>query len=539
MPVPQDILSRAKTNDREEDAPRILPRHTESLCPECLSVVAATLYEADERVYMRKRCPDHGTCNELISSDARFYELMAQRDLSANGLAPCPSPRTQDCPQACGLCADHLSGPMMINIDLTNRCNLHCPICFASAGARQEVVELSLDQIRRLLDLSCESSAYLAPCLQYTGGEPTVHPEFLQALREARGRNFAQIQAATNGLRFGTEPEFAAQASEAGLNVAYLQFDGFSDDVYRQTRGRPLLDIKLAAIENLYAARIRTILVPTVAKGINEDQLGRLVEFAIKNSDRICAISFQPVAFTGRLNYAERLARRFTIADLAREIERQTGLAQMYRDWYPFCFVDPFARLIEALGKTPTLSLGCSPACGAATYLIVDSQTGVTMPIPAFVDVQPLMETIYSAARRLKHAGMLGRLSATGELRHLRRFHRQEKGLAGWSFGKFVDFLLDFVEFRQRYGNNDARVATTEAMRYRSVLLAGMHFQDVYNYQLDRVRRCVIHYAAPDGRIYPFCTYNSGPCHRWRAEREVAIPLERYQRQFRGHHITG
>jgi uncharacterized radical SAM superfamily Fe-S cluster-containing enzyme len=529
MELSQKIPKHETTTDEPNGASGLLPIDTQSLCPECLRVIRATIYEADGRVFMRKRCLTHGAYQELLSSDATFYRLMLTRDRSAHATLPPAAATAPDCPRACGLCADHLSGPMMINIDLTNRCNLHCPICFANADARQEVAELNLDQIRRLLDLSCTTNAYRPPCLQYTGGEPTVHPEFLPALREAAARKFAQVQVATNGLRFAREPEFAAQAGEAGLNVAYLQFDGLRDEVYQRLRGRPLLELKRAAIANLYAAGVRTILVPTVVKGINDDQLGRILAFAVEHSAEVCAISWQPVAFTGRLDYAQRLAQRFTVADLVHEIERQTGLVEAYRDWYPFCFVDPFARLVEALDRAPTMALSCSPACGVATYLIVDSRTRRAAPLPSFIAVEPLMDTLRQTAARLQKGGLFGRMYATRELRGLHRFHDRKRGPANWSFEEFVDFLLDFVDFRERYGDNDARVKATENLRYRPLLMAGMHFQDVYNYQLDRVRRCVIHYAAADGRMYPFCSYNSGPCYRQRVESRLAVPLSRYQ----------
>ena len=527
MSLPQ--LSRERAEIRTDEH-RVLPRNTQSLCPECLTVVPATLYESGGRVFMQKQCSVHGSFRELISSDARFFSLMVERDLAITRKVAhplCKDGRT--CPQACGLCEEHLSGPIMMNIDLTHRCNLNCPVCFANAGARREVVELDLDQLRRLLDLSCGVHDVPIPCLQYTGGEPTVHPAFLDALREARQRNFAQIQAATNGVRFGQEPEFAAQASEAGLNVAYLQFDGMTDDVYQRMRGRPLLDIKLAAIENLYAAGIRAILVPTIAKGINDDQLGRIIEFAVEHNEAICGISWQPIAFTGRLDYRQRLALRFTAADLAREIEEQTGWIQMYRDWYPFCFVDPFVRLVEALEKTPNVTLSCSPMCGAATYLIVDSRTNKATPLPAFVDVVPLMQTIRSAVAQLQRGGLLNRLSVSRQLQRLHRFYHADAAPPDWPFEQFADFMMDFVDFRKRYSDNDARYKANKIMRHRPFLMASMHFQDAYNYQLERVQRCVVHYAAPDGRIYPFCSYNSGPCHRKAIEGHFAVPLEQYQ----------
>jgi uncharacterized radical SAM superfamily Fe-S cluster-containing enzyme len=515
--------------DTQASEHMMLPIRTQSLCPECLGVIAATLHEAGGRIFMSKQCPTHGPFRELISSDATFFRLMIQRDMAVTRKVAHPlDSGGRTCPQACGLCGEHLSGPVMMNIDLTNRCNLSCPICFANADARREVVELSLDQVRRMLDQSCAIHDVQASCLQYTGGEPTVHPEFLQALREARARNFAQVQVATNGIRFGKDAEFAAQAGEAGLNLAYLQFDGLSDDVYQKTRGRPLLDIKLAAIENLYAVGIRTILVPTVAKGINDDQLGRILRFAIEHNREIGGISWQPIAFTGRLDYEQRLSMRFTIADLARGIEQQSGLIHKYRDWYPFGFVDPFGRLIEVLDRHPTVGLSCNPICGACTYLIVDSKTNEAAPLPAFVDVEPMMETVRVAAERLKRGGMFNKLSVTRQLRKLRRFYHEDAAPPDWSFDGFVDFLTDFVDFRQRYGNNEARLRGNESMRHRPMLMACMHFQDAYNYQLDRVQRCLVHYAAPDGRIYPFCSYNSGPCHRKQVEARFAVPLEQY-----------
>jgi uncharacterized radical SAM superfamily Fe-S cluster-containing enzyme len=514
---------------------QVLPGRTRSLCPECLAVADAILYEEDDRVLMKKYCAVHGTFTELISSDATFFRLLAERDRAiTRGVERPLVDAARPCPEGCGLCANHLSGPIMVNIDLTNRCNLRCPICFANAGARGQVVELSLDQVRRLLDLAGGTQECPPLCLQYSGGEPTVHPQFLEMVKEASRRGFAQIQIATNGLKFAHDPEFAARAGQAGLNAAYLQFDGLTDAVYEQTRGRPLLDVKQAALENLYGAGIRTILVPTIIKGINDDQVGAITRFAIDYSEKISGISWQPVAFTGRLDHQQRLAQRFTVADLAREMEGQTGFVRMYRDWYPFCFVDPFARLLEAVqDQGPNVAMSCHPACGAATFLIIDSQTRRATPIPAFVDVEPLMGLMGSAAQRLYHGGLLRKLHISHELAKLRRYYHQEAAPAGWSFDSFVEFLVDFADFRRRYGSNEARVKSS-LVRHRSLLMACMHFQDVYNYQLDRVRRCVIHYAAPDGYLYPFCSYNSGPCHRRRVEERFAVPEAQYEFTSRG-----
>jgi uncharacterized radical SAM superfamily Fe-S cluster-containing enzyme len=417
----------------------------------------------------------------------------------------------------------------MLNIDLTNRCNLNCPICFANSDASGHVVEPSIDQVRRMLDAACDVDAVKPVCFQYTGGEPTVHPDFFQALQEVKKRDFAQIQVATNGLKFSQDPEFAIAASEAGLNIAYLQFDGMSDHIYKKTRGRPLLEIKLKAIENLACADIRTVLVPTLAKGVNEHQIGPIVEFAIHNTDKISGISWQPVAFTGRIDYRQCLDQRFTVADLALEIERQTGLVEKYRDWYPFSFVDPFARLLEAIAGEPQSRLSCHPLCGIGTYLIVDSGGHEVVPLPAFLDVEPLMDEISRVAEDLEKRRAFRKLTVGRALRGMEKFFHPEQAPTGWTFETCVDFMMGFADFRKRFADNKARQMKVAGTSHRPFLMASMHFQDAYNYQIERVRRCIVQYAALDGRLYPFCTYNCGPCHRRHVEKQFAVPLAQYR----------
>jgi hypothetical protein len=509
----------------KQKSQQVLPYSTISLCPECLKKIAARIYEEDGQVFMEKTCPEHGECKELISSDAKFYKLMFQRDKA--GINPVTNPITGQaaCPNGCGLCDNHLSSPIMINIDLTNRCNLRCPICFANSDARGEVVEWDMDQVRWMLDHIREMNDVQPACLQYTGGEPTVHPNFLQALEEGKRRDYTQIQAASNGLKFAKSKEFCHQASEAGLNIVYLQFDGLDDEIYKQVRGRPLIDVKKAAINNLYEAGIRSVLVPTLVKGVNDKEIGAITNFALDNIDKITAVSWQPVAFTGRIDYEKRMAQRFTMADLAREVQQQTGIMDMYRDWYPFSFGDPFARFVEAISGEPGQRMTCNPGCGGTGYLIVDRDTKETVSIPEFVDVDPLMEELEQLADKAENGGMLRRFAMSRQLKKLKKYYHPESAPKGWTFDNFVQFLTDFAEFGERYSDNESRRKSMEKMPYRTLMMASMHFQDAYNYQLDRVERCVIHYAAPNGRVYPFCTYNSGPCHRYPVEKEYAVPV--------------
>jgi uncharacterized radical SAM superfamily Fe-S cluster-containing enzyme len=516
-----------KVEDEREPSKR-LPMVTQSLCPECLSVINALIFEKDDKIFMEKTCDLHGFFRDLISSDAKFFKLMLERDYSSSNPVTNPmESKNKTCPNNCGICEEHLSSPIMINIDLTNRCNLSCPICFANADASGRLLELSIDQVRHMLDTALSTHEVQPICLQYTGGEPTVHPHFLEALREAGKRSFTQVQIATNGIKFAHDPEFAFQASEAGLNTAYLQFDGMDDQIYRKSRGRNLIDLKLKAIDNLAKAQIRTVLVPTIVKGLNDKHIGKILKYALKNVDKIAGISWQPVAFTGRIDAKQRMEQRFTIADLARELQEQTGIVQMYRDWYPYGFVEPFNKLLEAINGQTQVAFSCNPVCGVGTYLVVNLQTEQALPVPAFADVEPLMKKIITLTESINSRHLFSSLTVANKFRKLKQFYHQDKGPEGWKFNDFIEFMMDFAEFRHRFPDNEARLKTIGNTPFRSFLMASMHFQDVYNYQIDRVKRCVIHYAAPDGRIYPFCTYNSGPYHRERIEREYSVPVKK------------
>ncbi len=348
-----------------------LPSAAQSLCPVCLQVIDAKLYEQDGQVLMGKSCGEHGSFKELISTDAKFFLKMRRTHYERPSGVDNPNCENDShCPDGCGLCEQHLSTPAMINIDLTNRCNLNCPVCFASSNTTGRMCEVSLEQVEKMLNAGRNIKPHPASCLQYVGGEPTIHPNFLEAVRMAKPMGFAQIQAASNGLRFAQSPEFTEAAAEAGLDVVYLQFDGLSDEIYIRLRGRPLLETKMKAVENIGKAGMRVVLVPTIAKGLNDHQLGDILQFAIENVDVITAISWQPVAITGRIEESRRREMRFTTADLARALFEQSGFIDMYRDWYPFSVVSPFARLIEIVKGQPQMRISCHPHCGCATYLI-------------------------------------------------------------------------------------------------------------------------------------------------------------------------
>ncbi|MFQ6048295.1 MAG: radical SAM protein, partial [Phycisphaerae bacterium] len=256
-------------------------RRTQSLCPRCLAVIDAELICHDNQIFMRKTCPQHGPFKELISTDADFFmrleRLSTTTDAPSAVLPEQAGPheradqQTSRCPNQCGICPQHRSGAVMVNIDLTNRCNLRCPICFANSDAAGYLYEVTRQQVRQMLRRIMETNRPAPACIQFSGGEPTLHPEFIEILADAHQAGFAQVQVASNGLRFARQPDFAQRCSDAGLNIVYLQFDGLDDRNYLRTRGARLLELKLQAIENIYNAGMRTCLVPTIVKGINDD----------------------------------------------------------------------------------------------------------------------------------------------------------------------------------------------------------------------------------------------------------------------------
>ncbi|WP_051564480.1 tetraether lipid synthase Tes [Desulfovermiculus halophilus] len=511
---------------RTRDSTWKLPAQTKSICPECTQVLDAVLYEDSGQVWMFKNCPEHGQWNELVDRDVHFFLQRRKRHFELPTGVETPHTQTNgNCPFDCGLCSRHVNTPCMVNIDLTNRCNLNCPICFANANASGHVFELSLEQLEEMLNKSMAIRPRAPLSIQYAGGEPTIHPDFIQAVRMAKAKGVLDIQVASNGLKFAQSKEFTAQAAEAGLNVVYMQFDGLSDDIYKECRGRPLLETKMQAIENLREEGIMVTLVPTIVSGLNDHQVGKILEFAVENSDVITAVSFQPVSLTGRYDESQRKEMRYTMSDMAKDIQEQSGILDMYEDWYPYSIVNPISRLVEAIKKTPQNHFNCHPHCGVASYLLVDRNTKQAVPLTKFFDIQAAMNDIELEAEALEKNSWRKPWSKFQLMRKLKKHFYAEKAPEGLDFDQLLEFVNTFIEAGSINRPERGHFFHVMGQRFDVMLLAAMHFQDAYNFELDRVQHCVIHYAAPNGRFYPFCTWNSGPCHRYAVEREFSRPL--------------
>ena len=478
-------------------------KQTESLCPECLTVLTATIYEENGKVYIKKSCPEHGEFSDLYWGDYEQYERALKYEHFGTKLN---NPRTEvekGCPYDCGICPEHRSHTVLSIIDVTNRCNLSCPICFAHAGAAGYLYEPTQEQIRSMLKNLRANDPVEPPALQFSGGEPTVREDLPDLVRMAKEMGFRHVEVNSNGLRMANSADYCRELKEAGVSTVYLQFDGVTPEPYIVARGLDLLDVKKKALSNLKKGGFRSVvLVPVLIKGVNDDQIGDIIRFAIENHDVVRGVNFQPVSITGRINREERDKMRITIPDLMRLAEQQTEGLIKQGDWYPVPATVPFSQFIEKLKERKYVEFSCHPHCGMATYLIMDGEKA--SPLTESFDIDGFLEAIESASRKIDegHRTRAKMTIATAALKKI-------------NFGIFRKFIMPII----RGGNYDS----LRKFHYNMIMIGAMHFMDPYNFDLDRVNRCVIHYATPDGRIIPFCTMNT--LHRKSVESKFAKPL--------------
>jgi uncharacterized radical SAM superfamily Fe-S cluster-containing enzyme len=475
----------------------MLIKKTKSLCPACNAVVDAEIVEEDGRVWILRSCSVHGQSRHLYWSDAKMYHRFEKYEAIGRGIENPQSEKTPaGCPTDCGLCGNHKSQTLLANIDLTNRCNLDCEFCFANARACGFVYEPSFDEVVRMMQVLRNEKPIPAPAVQFSGGEPTMREDLVEIIRKAKELGFPQVQIATNGIRIAKELELVQQLKDAGLNTVYLHFDGVS----RETN--PFLKQHEKAVENLKQVGLGVVLVPTIIKGKNDHEVGDIIRFAISHISVIRGVNFQPVAFTGAASDDDVRKSRITIPDLLERVEGQMGGILKKDDFYPVPCVLPFSDLVEAYTGRPQVRFTAHQHCGAATYVFV--QKDEIVPVNRMVDVDAFFESITQMTQTLKKGGTINKYKAL--LEGVKNMHGSvKKGEQGntTAFWKMIGKTLIGQNF--------------EALRefhWNALFIGTMHFMDKYNYDLDRVSRCCIHYATPDGTLIPFCTYNSGPVYR-------------------------
>jgi len=460
-------------------------------------VIDAEIVEEEGKIWLKRTCKEHGNFRDLYWSDPVMYHRFEKYDaIGARVSNPQNTAPQENCPTSCGLCNHHHSHTLLANIDLTNRCNLDCEFCFANARACGFTYEPSFDEVVNMLILLRAQKPVPAPAVQFSGGEPTMRADLAQFIRKAKEVGFPQVQIASNGVRLAKEPELAQELKDAGLNTVYLHFDGVSPAT------NPFLAIHKKAVENLKKVKLGIVLVPTVIRGKNDHEIGDIIKFAVDNISVIRGVNFQPVAFTGAASDDDINKSRITIPDVLADIEAQTQGIIKKDDFYPIPCVLPFSDLIEAYTGKPQVRFTAHPHCGAATYVFV--QEDCMVPVNRMVDVESFFESIEQMTDTIKKGGTINKYKAL--LEGVKSMHDSvQKGELGNTaeFWKIIGKTLIGQNF-------DA----LREFHWNALFIGTMHFMDRYNYDLDRVQRCCIHYATPDGTLIPFCTYNSGPVYR-------------------------
>jgi 7,8-dihydro-6-hydroxymethylpterin dimethyltransferase len=521
---------------REKSKPPLgWPRQTDSLCPRCVpeirqqivdgkqdygvllkerpGEIKAQIIERDGKILMVKNCPVHGDFEDVLSIDPQFFrhleETFPGRDIRAHNDEKLHNHGSSTIQHGRG---------SVLTVDLTNRCNMMCDPCFMDANQVGFVHELTWEDIKTLLDNAFSIKPRRQMSVQFSGGEPTLSPHFLDAIRYARQLGYDSVQAATNGIEFAKSPAFARQAAQAGLRYAYLQFDGIGNPANAHRNVGNLFDLKLRAIENLHSNGVEIVLVTTVVNGINNEQVGRVVQFALDNPDKIALVSFQPVSFTGRdeaVTEERRKAQRYTLSHLAHDLKEQLSIGEPVRDWFPLSFLSTFSDWADLVHGPEAawgqVACGCHPNCGVGMAIMVDKETREAVPVTAFLDAGQFAKDtarINDWARRswISVAGM-----ALALVRNYDAFHAPTHFRA-------VDMLRKLDKglgaTRRDYGDVSGKRTMADIFRRRRDLwnllfVAGMWFQDLFNYDFRRTEQCIIPYATQEGEI-SFCAYNTG-----------------------------
>jgi uncharacterized radical SAM superfamily Fe-S cluster-containing enzyme len=529
MPQPKWAPARI-LKSYERSAPTLgIPRTTDSLCPRCvpevrsaiirgeadLSVLAsshpgeikADIVEEDGRVLMRKVCEKHGPFEDVLSTDPAFTRriegLFFGRDFRA---------ADDEHVHRHGTSTIKYGRGAVLTVDLTNRCNMMCNPCFMDANQVGYVHEPSFEDIKEILNRAVSFKPRRQVIILFSGGEPTLSPYFLEAVAYAKKIGFYRVLAATNGIRFALSEEFTRKAKAAGLHGAYLQFDGTTEEKNRHRGVGNLLDVKLQAIENMARAGLKTTFVTTIVNGVNNDGIGAIVDFAVRNVDKIQTIAFQPVSFTGRdeeIEDEDRYRQRYTLSQMVADLQRQVGSEWTpMRDWFPLSSYSAFTSVMDIM-QGPEAPWGwsacnCHPNCGIFSLLVVNRRTHEWTPLFRFFDYEQFIRDVAvitdTARGRTLTAAQLG-------LAIMRNF-KADKAPRGFPISQIVNLFKPSSE-RSDSDRNDRMKTRSEQDDWRVLCVEGMWFQDLWTYDFRRTEMCVIPYGTQEGEI-SFCAYNTG-----------------------------
>lgn len=528
-----------------------------SVCPECIKVIPAVIEEdPDGKVRLKKKCPDHGEFSDVISQHPEYYKW--SQNFLAEGVAIDQDRRTlpdkdgANCPWDCGMCQRHKTTPILSLIDITNKCNLRCPICFANAAVTGNVVEPTFDEVVKIMKHLRSLRPYPNVAVSFSGGEPTLREDLPDMIRKAYELGFLQVMLITNGIKFKSL-DYCRQIKETGLQTIYLQFDGTTPETWEQTRGFNLWPLKQKIIRNLRKTGFDSVvLVPTIAKGVSDSEVGNIIQFAIDNIDIVRAVNFQPVSLCGRIPPDKLAEMRINISDLIHMIDKQTNGVLSPNNFYPIPVVAPMANLVTWYTGVPGVDFACSPDCGFATFMVLGDH-GELECITEYIDIPEFFkisnkywaEVCQRKDKFHRFETLTGGLNELlpFNLPGLRELGRGLDGLHESAYKRYVmaRYFWEVLGTIKKTGRGIQSVSKillrtkwddVASFLFDSLMVSCMHFQDLYSMRTARTERCIIHYAVHDRRDgivkqIPFCTYNS--IHRPLIEEAIAVPISQVE----------
>jgi uncharacterized radical SAM superfamily Fe-S cluster-containing enzyme len=465
---------------RKQDRDEVFVEYTKSICPLCKVPVDAQVNIRGGKVYLRKRCAEHGPFEALVYGDAEEYVSSARFNKPGTIPLAFQTEVRNGCPSDCGLCPEHKQHACLGIIEVNTGCNLDCPICFADSGHQPDGYSITHAQCERMLDTFVASEGE-AEVVMFSGGEPTIHRDILDFIDLAQARPIRNVTLNTNGIRLASDRRFAAALGERNrvpgrsVNI-YLQFDGFDERTHREIRGRDLRAVKQRALDNCAAAGLTVTLAAAVERGLNEHELGAIIEFGLDHP-AVRSVAFQPVTHSGRHVQFDPLDR-LTNPDVIRLISEQRPGWFARGDFFP----------------VPC----CFPTCRSITYLLTGGEPGnrTVVPVPRLLNVEDYLDyvtnrvmpdpAIREALERLWSASAVMGAATTEEKLRVAAAALDCADACGIDLPDAVKDLSD-----------------------SAFMIVVQDFQDPYTLNVRQLMKCCVEEITPDGRLIPFCAYNS------------------------------
>lgn len=471
----------------KKDADYVFYELTRSICPECRRVIDAKILLRDNKVYMAKRCPECGPFEALVYGDADAYVRLSKYNKPGTIPLAFGAEIKDGCPHDCGLCPDHQQHACLGIIEVNSACNMDCPLCFADA---RPGFSLTTEEVEAMLDDFVRTEG-TPEVIQFSGGEPTIHPQIIDFVVAAKARGIPFVMINTNGKRIAHDDRFLKQLNEVRPSL-YFQFDGFDRETYRIIRGEPdILEEKLRALDRLASIGLNVTLVPAIERGVNDHEVGKIIEFAIRHP-AVRGINFQPAFHAGRHMQHDPM-QRMTIPDVLKLIEQQTSGKFVVSDFIP----------------VPC----CFPTCNSVTYAFIDGEQ--VTPLSRIVNVYDYLDYITNRvmpdfSMEIKNAleGLWSSSSVSGSQKSAEQF----------------------AVSCQACGLPESLTVGDIANNMLMIML--QDFMDPWTFNQKNLMKCCKEFLLPGGKQVPFCAYNTiGYREQARAQLEAMEPLRKRARR--------